>query len=217
MKKIISLIVAFCMVLLAAAPISASEQNSLSSATQLQASDAQPQYTYYDIADIPDNIRMLLKDHGTIDEDYQLVKSQSSENEKSNKDSIYSLQLQKRDGSGIATVYSVPVKYIDDNGKIQLVDTSLKSAAKADVSQGYEYRNAANTFTIAFSTAAEKGIKVNSDFTMAIAGSLSTTQKRGVADKLETGAGRIAYPEAFGPATTVEYINTAYISYTHVS
>lgn len=151
---------------------------------------------------------MLVDEFGIQNKDFQIVKDNFTSLERSNNASAYSLQLEYKDGSGIAKVYSVPVKYVDCNGEFCFIDTSLKAAPSATIEEGYEFCNAANSFTIAFSSAADKGIKVNDDFTIAMATETLSTANSGVTDKLESGAGRISYAEAFGPETTVEYINT---------
>ena len=70
---------------------------------------------------------------------------------------------------------------------------------------GYDYRNAANSFTLRFSKQPATGLNMDGDFTMAVDG---VSLPKGTADQTPEGNGRITYPEAFGEHTYLEYINT---------
>ena len=170
--------------------------------------DIQSEKVYYDVDDIPDNIRTLIDKHGTVNEDFKILKTESSKNGQIDAGDIYSLKLEREDDSGIAEVFSTPIKFIDEHKEKQFIDTSLVSSDRISSAEGYEYRNAANSFTVEFSVLANKGLRVNNAFTLAIFNNESAIDKKGFVDKSETGAGKFIYEDGFGPGTTVEYINT---------
>ena len=71
---------------------------------------------------------------------------------------IFTLRTENSEtGEGTLTVHSVPVKYMDREGKLQFIDTSMKPIASAEsASSGFIYRNSANSFSVEFSNTASK-------------------------------------------------------------
>ena len=123
-------------------------------------------------------------------------------------DDLYSITTKNPDGTGDIDVFTLPIKYEDQNGEIQYIDTGMVAKPVLRSLFGdYTLQNAANSFTAEFSLKAEKGFRMNDEFTFSVynenglpKGSVMTTKE---------GSGKIVYPEAFGPNTYVEYINTS--------
>ena len=69
-------------------------------------------------------------------------------------------------GEGTLTVHSVPVKFLNKAGKLQFIDTSMKTLTGAErTKSGFVYCNSANSFSVEFGNTASKGINFNNAFT----------------------------------------------------
>lgn len=153
------------------------------------------------VSSVPDNIRALLGDTTGL---AGIVPG----------DDLYSLTTESTDGTGTLEQYSAPIRYVDKNGDAKFIDTSMveKSRAAALFS-GYDYENAANSFTVEFSAHPGKGMRLNGEFTVAIdhpaSSTLSRATRTGYVEQESDGADRMVYPQAFGAGTRVEYRNTS--------
>ena len=167
---------------------------------------------FVDMADVPENIRALL----TLDDIPSYNKGRANRSIAMDEtaalrivdtDDLNSIRLESADGQGIAKIFSSPVRYENEDGEIEFIDTSMKPISKAERARsGFAYRNAANRFTVEFGDTASKGINFDYAFTF---GAASNTAQVGIGKiQTEQGHGKIIYPDVFGPDTRVEYINT---------
>lgn len=79
---------------------------------------------------------------------------------------------------------------------------------KDKLTNDYSFKNAANEFTVLYSKDAGKGLKMNDDFTMAVANGEAFGSKDAVIDTDKNGDGRLTYPEAFGIDTCLVLTRT---------
>lgn len=152
------------------------------------------------LSSVPDNIQNLVSDKS---EDKLYLMSDLEEEAE-----IFTLRTENSEtGEGTLTVHSVPVKYVDQAGEYQFIDTSMKALKSAErVESGFAYRNSANSFTLEFGNTASKGININNAFTFE---ANSHTAGSGIGQiQTEKGYGKIVYPHVFASGTRVEYINT---------
>lgn len=161
----------------------------------------------FSISELPDNIKALLSSEGADSKVY-LHSGSFGENGEADPMELYTIRTEDPDtGTGKLIIHSSPVKYIDEDGNLQYIDTGIKtlSAAKDSKSE-FAYENAANGFTVQFANTANKGINFNNAFTFEAksAATLKTSARIGA----EKGNGKIIYPNAFGTDTVIEYINT---------
>ncbi len=153
-----------------------------------------------ELSSVPANIQNLVSDP-TEDKIY-LMSDPRDEAE------IFTLRTENSEtGEGTLTVHSVPVKYVDQAGEYQFIDTSMKALTSAERAEsGYVYRNSANSFTLEFGNTASEGINFNNAFTFE---ANSNTAGSGIGQiQMEEGYGKIVYPHVFASGTKVEYINT---------
>lgn len=103
------------------------------------------------------------------------------------------------------TIHSTPVKYIDDSGNLQFIDTAVEPVETSKRAQtNYAYRNAANSFTVEYGNTATTGINFDDVFTFAVKGDTSAKSAQAVTKADEN---KLVYSNAFGENTAVEYIN----------
>lgn len=155
------------------------------------------------ISTVPDNIKNLVSD---LKADMIIMGSESEGEAELN-----ALRtINSKTGEGTITVHSIPVKYVDDAGKIQFIDTSMKPITEVErMQKGFVYRNAANSFLVEFGNTALKGINFNNAFTLeAKPNTIQSNRTVPEQKKTEKGHGKIVYSGVFGPDTKVEYINT---------
>lgn len=169
---------------------------------------------YIDITSLPDNIRLLfapeeLTGHGISMQSAVNGISAVPEVNILDTDDINSIQIEDANGNGVAKVFGVPIRYEDENGEMQFIDTSMtEESLVTSIISGYDYRNTANTNTYRFSQKPDKGIRVDDAFTYAVYNPDKNKLPKGYVDQTAEGNGRMVYPEAFGEHTYVEYINT---------
>ena len=71
------------------------------------------------------------------------------------------IDLENKDGSNTLYLFSEPISYTDENGRLKTKDISVKKQNdKEMLEQGYEYANGQNDYRINFSKDSEKGVKV---------------------------------------------------------
>lgn len=152
------------------------------------------------LAEVPDNIKNLISDN-TVDK-VILVSDPKDAAER------FTLRTENSEtGEGTLTIHSVPVKYVDQSGKFQFIDTSMKSLTKAESAKnGFSFRNSANSFTVEFGNTAAKGINFDNVFTFRADSNTAGSGSGKI--QTEKGQGSIIYPAVFGSDTKVEYINT---------
>lgn len=108
-------------------------------------------------------------------------------------------------GTGTLTVHSSPIKYIDDNGDLQFIDTAVKPITTAQRSAAdYAYRNTANSFTVEYGSAATTGINFDNAFTFAVKETAAAKKAQEIS---KTATDKVLYADAFGANTAVEYVN----------
>ena len=125
-------------------------------------------------------------------------------------DNLYEILTENEDGSGQGTLFAAPVKYIDEDGQAQFIDSSIvPKGFFRSLLQSYTYTNAANSVQVEYSKDSAKGVRLNGGVIMAVA---DTKQPDDMPGFVREEAGKddvFVYPQAFGPDTYVEYSNTA--------
>jgi len=156
---------------------------------------------FFRLSETPENIKKLLTENNTTDE-FLLTRDDNDDA------SIFTLRAENPEtGEGIVKVHSVPVKYADDKGELQFIDTSMKAMSFLErITSEYSYKNAANAFTVKYGSTADKGLNFNDAFT--IKPKSISAESKAISQKAENGAGKLVYQGVFGPNTRVEYINT---------
>ena len=143
---------------------------------------------------IPENIITLAE-----------IQSESTKVLKS--DNLYELTTENADGSGIAQVFTVPVKYKDSKGDIKFIDTSMVTVSNTKNSPtAYTYQNAANSFQVRYAARSEAGFQMNQDFTLEF--NTETGSVNGNLMSGEDGEDLIRYSRALGDNTYAELSNT---------
>ena len=164
---------------------------------------------YIDLSAVPDNIRFLLdtdEPSGGAQTYSADANSAASALRVVDTDDRNSIRIEDGEGNGTAHIFATPVRYETDEGEIEFIDTSMtQESFVTSLFSGYDYRNAANSFTLRFSKQPATGLNMDGDFTMAVDG---VSLPKGTADQTPEGNGRITYPETFGEHTYLEYINT---------
>ncbi len=158
------------------------------------------QLSAYDLSikDLPENIKHLVNNYDDLSAaDYSMPIGET----------LYDLAIPTADGKTEISVYSVPIKFENDDGTLEFIDTSFTdlNIAKKIIS-GYNYKNAANTFSVLFSDKPQKGFKMDNAFTMSIPAENTDTQTTKI-DKDENNDGRLTYNNIYGEGTYIEYIN----------
>ena len=125
-------------------------------------------------------------------------------------DNPYEIQTENADGSGQGTLFAAPVKYVDEDGQIRFIDSSIvRKGFFRSLFQSYTYTNAANSVQVEYSPESAKGVRLNGGVIMAVT---DTKQPDDMPGFVREEAGKddvFVYPQAFGPDTYVEYSNTA--------
>lgn len=176
--------------------------------------DPQDESPFVDIDTLPDNIRTLLDLNNTGNVGGVPGRSAAPAAEAPllqvvNTDDLNSIRVEDSSGNGTAKVFGVPVRYEDDEGETHFIDTSMAGESLlTSLIDGYDYRNAANSFSVQYSKKPDKGIRVDKAFTMAVYNPEKEKLPKGYTDQTTEGYGRMVYPQAFGEHTYIEYINT---------
>ncbi|HJD24374.1 MAG TPA: hypothetical protein H9694_09595 [Firmicutes bacterium] len=162
-----------------------------------------------DLSAVPENIRSLLD----VEDNSVQTRSVNSSNTVSDlqivdTDDLNSIRVESSDGQGTAKVFATPIRYENDEGEIEFIDTSMtQEGFFTSLFTGYDYRNTANDIHLQFSKRPTKGIRVDEAFTMAVYNPEANSLPNGTVDQTAEGNGRIVYPEAFGEHTYLEYVN----------
>lgn len=186
----------------------------------------QEESPFLEISSLPDNIRFLLNDTlSEMSSSGEAEPAQSVNNKARtadvstqadfkqlqvlNTEHLTNIQVEDGNGNGRALVFGVPIRYTDEDGNIQFIDTSMEEINFLNsLFTDYDYQNAANNTQFQFSKKPDKGIRVDKAFTYAVYNPDKRKLPKGYTDKTAEGNGRMVYPEAFGEDTYVEYINT---------
>lgn len=76
----------------------------------------------------------------------------------------HTINLENKDGSNTVYLFSEPISYTDENGKLKTKDISVeKQTDKKLKSNGYEYTNGQNDYRIHFSTNSSTGLYIEFD------------------------------------------------------
>lgn len=80
-------------------------------------------------------------------------------------DRLYSVDVEAPDGSGRIITLPTPLKYTDDRGEVRWIDTAMEPVGDIySLYSGYDYRNAANRFTVYYSQWPDAGLDLDGDF-----------------------------------------------------
>ncbi|MCI8553816.1 MAG: hypothetical protein HFJ80_02580 [Clostridiales bacterium] len=169
--------------------------------------------SFVEMADVPGNIRALFAPEELPSSGRTRVSRAGAPEERAalrivDTDDLNSIRVETPDGEGIAKVFAAPVRYENERGEIEFIDTSMTAENfVASLFTGYDYRNTANSIHIQFSRRPAKGIQIDHLFTLAVAGPEAASLPNGSADQTAEGNGRMVYPRAFGEHTWLEYVN----------
>lgn len=175
---------------------------------------------YCDVDELPENVRSLVAQsletagESTANEQ-KIYLSSAQDAEIPAEEQLNQLRIEDpATGTGTMEIYSVPIKYLDADGKVRFIDTSLTPVpavlsvdAEVDAETDYVYQNAANAFRTLFARTADDGVQADGDFRLSVADPCAQNAEA-VAAEEENGAGKVRYPGAFGADTAVEYVNT---------
>lgn len=150
------------------------------------------------IKELPDNIKNLVDDYDELAEaNYNIDIGET----------LYDISIPTKTGETEVSVYAVPIKYENEDGDLEFIDTSFADLNIGEkIFKGYDYENAANGFSVLFSKKAEKGFKMDEAFSM----SIPTESNDVPAAKIDTDEnkdGRLTYDNVYGEGTYIEYIN----------
>ena len=82
-------------------------------------------------------------------------------NEEAMLENNYLIDLENKDGSNTAYIFSEPISFEDENGNLKTKDIYVEKQKNSSLkSQGYEYANGQNDYRINFSKDKNKGILV---------------------------------------------------------
>ncbi|MDO5559965.1 MAG: DNRLRE domain-containing protein [Oscillospiraceae bacterium] len=76
-------------------------------------------------------------------------------------DDLYSITYENEDGSKYSKLFNTQIKYENENGEVEFIDTSIEE--NIDSTGEYQYKNAANDFLAEFSTDAQTGVRLTDD------------------------------------------------------
>ncbi len=125
--------------------------------------------------------------------------------------SLETITIEKDDGENVSYVFSEPISYIDDEGRLVYKDTGIYFTQNQDLKRsGYTYENGTNDYKIYFSKSASKGILLQPNSTNKIYispkaekqakdGTLETQTEDGYSYQM------LSYENAFGRNTTLRY------------
>ncbi len=217
-KYFLSLVLSICLILLSISPAAAETSvTAIADETAIESTESVSEAVLSEpsalteksltLSELPDNIKNLLSSESANSKVY-LYSGSFAENGEPDPMELYTIRTEDPDtGTGKLIIHSTPVKYIDGDGNLQYIDTSIKTLSDTKESKSeYAYENVANGFTVRFANTANKGINFNNAFTFEAksASALKTAARIGA----EKGNGKIVYPGAFGADTVIEYINT---------
>ena len=161
---------------------------------------------YAAFSTLPDNVKVQL-------ESSEATAEQQAGDTVIPSDDPYTITVEHADGSRTHEVFADPMRYTDEEGKTQFIDTAMeKTDWSTSLFQGYAYENAANALDVRYPKSADKGLAVDDVFTLVPCpedSRVNDSAGQPTADTTANGNGRLTYPEAFGEHTYVEYINTA--------
>lgn len=161
--------------------------------------------SYVSFTTLPDNVKLQMESNEASEEQQvgdTIIPS----------DDPYTITVEHADGSRTVEVFADPVRYTDNEGLTQFIDTAMeKTDWTTSLFQGYAYKNAANALNVRYANTAKKGVAVDDAFTLILLpdeNQSSGSSQSADVDTTENGNGRLTYPRAFGDHTYVEYINT---------
>lgn len=217
-KYFLSLVLSICLILLSISPAAAetnitaiADETTIESTESVcEAISSEPSALTeksLTLSELPDNIKNLLSSENANSKVY-LHSGSFAENGEADPMELYTIRTEDPDtGTGKLIVHSLPVKYVDADGKLQYIDTGMEALPSSlSTKSEFAYKNSANSFTVEFANTIDKGVNFNNAFTFEAksASELKTAARIGT----EKGNGKIIYPETFGRNTAVEYINT---------
>ncbi len=125
--------------------------------------------------------------------------------------SLETLTVEKEDGENVSYVFSEPISYLDENGKLVFKDTGIYAISDRSLRRaGYAFENGANDYKIYFSKTASTGILLQPNDSNKIYIS-PKADKKAKAGELETltddghSYQAISYENAFGRNTSLRY------------
>lgn len=137
-KNIISSLIVFCLIICVSTP-------------ETGAAPLADETNVYDFYEIPKNVKNLIE-----------LEAPSTKVLKDN--NLHQITTESSEGTGTVTLFGVPIKYKDEKGEINFIDTSMTGVGLLKSLFGeYDYQNKANSFKTEFSKSLEKGIKISGE------------------------------------------------------
>jgi len=129
------------------------------------------------------------------------------------KDSLYQAEYENTDGTYTTYFFSTPVKYVNDDGKVEYIDTSLKNTGVVDRLKGYSHKTTANAIDVYFPASSNGKILLEGEdfsFTQQLLNT-GNTVKNGcsiVSNTMQFTAMDTAVPVVAYQPTTTGYMST---------
>ncbi|MCM1115458.1 MAG: DNRLRE domain-containing protein [Clostridium sp.] len=119
------------------------------------------------------------------------------------------IDLKNRDGSNTVYVFSEPISFTDENGKLKTKDISVeKQNEKELMTEGYEYSNGQNDYRINFSTDSSKGLYItfgNSGYYIIPKSDFNVSGKESTSDILHEEFEDFEYKNIYGIGTNLKF------------
>lgn len=119
------------------------------------------------------------------------------------------INLENKDGSNTAYIFSEPISYTDENGNLQIKDISVTKQKNKDLqAKGYEYSNGQNDYRINFSKDSSKGLYIefgNSSYSIIPQGNNAVQGNKGKSEILSEQFEDFEYPDIYGEGTNLKF------------
>lgn len=121
----------------------------------------------------------------------------------------HTINLENKDGSNTVYLFSEPISYTDENGKLKTKDISVeKQTDKKLKSNGYEYTNGQNDYRINFSTNSNTGLYIefdNSSYSIIPQSDNSATGTESTSEILGERFEDFEYKNIYGEGTNLKF------------
>ena len=119
------------------------------------------------------------------------------------------IDLENRDGSNTAYLFSEPITFIDDNGNLKAKDISVERQSDAELkSKGYTYTNGQNDYRINFAKNSGKGILVDfgsGSYSIIPHGKYDVEGSKSISETLNKSFEVFEYNNIYGVGTNLKF------------
>lgn len=120
----------------------------------------------------------------------------------------HSINLENRDGTNTVYLFSEPISYTDENGKLKTKDISVEKSDKELENSGYEYTNGQNDYRINFSKDYNIGVQAEFDdcaYSIIPISDCETVGDETVAQYLSEKFEAFEYKDIYGSGTNLRF------------